>query len=477
MTDHGPTSPIERALNAYARAFQRWLPSPFAIAVVLTFMAAGLALSSATPSAVVGAWTTGLWNPGLLRFGFQAMFMLVLGHVLALAPPVLWGLNRAVCWVTLTPRFAPAKVALLSMVLGWLNWGLGLVAGAILVRGVLDEMQKPQASAGLRSLSQGMLGAAGYTGLLVWHGGLSGSAPLKVAEAGHLASLVPQAAWAPLLPETISLTETVFAPWSLMVTGVVVAAVVALFAWLGGRVKGGLLEVEVTGSTQEGHQEEATVQPAETLGGVAEAMDTTPWIALGLGAVTLGGACWWALQSPGGMALSFVTPDWINMLLLALALFAHGQVRGFLAALDKAIGGASGILVQFPLYFGIMGIVTGTGLGPTLAGALVDATSAAWLPETLFVSAGVLNVFVPSGGGQWAVQGPLVLEACHALGVSWERGIMAMAFGDELTNMLQPFWALPLLGITGLSARDILPYTLLVMVTAGTVMLLGMSFW
>ena len=235
--------------------------------------------------------------------------------------------------------------------------------------------------------------------------------------------------------------------------------------------------MEVTGSPQEGHHEKTTAQPTETLGGVAEAMDTTPWIALSLGVVTLGGACWWALQSPGGMALSFVTPDWINMLLLALALLAHGQVRGFLAALDKAMGGASGILVQFPLYFGIMGIVTGTGLGQTLAGALVDATSAAWLPETLFVSAGVLNVFVPSGGGQWAVQGPLVLEACHALGVSWERGIMAMAFGDELTNMLQPFWALPLLGITGLSARDILPYTLLVMVTAAAVMLLGMSFW
>ena len=477
MTDHGPTSPIERALNAYARAFQRWLPSPFAIAVVLTFVAAGLALPSAAPHEVVEAWTAGLWNPGLLRFGFQAMFMLVLGHVLALAPPVLRGLSKAVRWVTLTPRFAPAKVALLSMMLGWLNWGLGLVAGAILVRGVLDEMQKPHASVGLRSLSPGMLGASGYTGLLVWHGGLSGSAPLKVAEAGHLASLVPQAPWAPLLPETISLSETVFAPWSLTVTVAVVAAVISLFSWLGGRVKGRPEEAEGMSTAQEGHQEESTAQPTESLGGVAEAMDTTPWIACGLGLITLGGAWWWARQSSDGLALSFVTPDWINMLLLALALLAHGQVRGFLEALDKAIAGASGILVQFPLYFGIMGIVTGTGLGATLAGALVDATSAAWLPETLFVSAGVLNVFVPSGGGQWAVQGPLVLEACHALGVSWERGIMAMAFGDELTNMLQPFWALPLLGITGLSARDILPYTLLVMVTAAAVMLLGMSFW
>ena len=477
MTDHGPFSPIERALNAYARAFQRWLPSPFAIAVVLTFVAAGLALLSATPSDVVEAWTTGLWNPGLLRFGFQAMFMLVLGHVLALAPPVLRGLNKAVRWVTLTPRFAPAKVALLSMVLGWLNWGLGLVAGAILVRGVLDDMKKSHASAGLRSLSKGMLGAAGYTGLLVWHGGLSGSAPLKVAEPGHLASLVPQAPWAPTLPETLPLTATVFAPWSLMVTAAVMAVVVALFAWLGSRVHGRPDAGVLTSTPEDENPARRPIESSQTLGGAAEAMDTSPWVACGLGVVTLGGAWWWANQSPGGMALSFVTPDWINMLLLALALLAHGQVRGFLAALDKAIGGASGILIQFPLYFGIMGIVTGTGLGQTLAGALVDATSAVWLPETLFVSAGVLNVFVPSGGGQWAVQGPLVLEACHALGVSWEHGIMAMAFGDELTNMLQPFWALPLLGITGLSARDILPYTLLVMVTAAMVMLVGMSFW
>ena len=111
-----------------------------------------------------------------------------------------------------------------------------------------------------------------------------------------------------------------------------------------------------------------------------------------------------------------------------------------------------------------------------MAEALVGATSASWLPEALFVSSGVLNVFVPSGGGQWAVQGPLVLEACHALGVPFERGIMAMAFGDELTNMLQPFWALPLLGITGLSARDILPYTLLVMAVSGAVMLGFLAF-
>ena len=133
--------------------------------------------------------------------------------------------------------------------------------------------------------------------------------------------------------------------------------------------------------------------------------------------------------------------------------------------------------MQFPIYFGIMGMVTGTELGTWLADGLVGATSRAWLPVALFTSSGVLNVFVPSGGGQWAVQGPLVLESCQALGLDLPRGIMAMAYGDQLTNMLQPFWALPLLGITGLKARDILPYTLLLMVVAGTVMLTGMLMW
>lgn len=165
------------------------------------------------------------------------------------------------------------------------------------------------------------------------------------------------------------------------------------------------------------------------------------------------------------------------MVLLGGALVAHRSMNDFLSALDEAIRGASGILVQFPLYFGIMGMVTGTGLGAWIADGLVGVTSRAWLPVALFSSSGILNIFVPSGGGQWAVQGPLVLEACHALGLDYAKGIMAMAYGDQLTNMLQPFWALPLLGITGLKARDILPYTLLIMVFTGAVMACGMAFW
>ena len=155
-------------------------------------------------------------------------------------------------------------------------------------------------------------------------------------------------------------------------------------------------------------------------------------------------------------------------------MLAHGSVSNMLNALEEAIGGASGILLQFPIYFGIMGIVTGTGLADVLSGALVSATTSGTLPLAIFGSSGLLNIFVPSGGGQWAVQGPLVIESCHAMGISLEKGIMAMAYGDQWTNMLQPFWALPLLGITGLKARDILPYTLAALLVSGLVFVVSL---
>ena len=445
---------LNKWLNAYAAGFQRWMPSPFAIAVLLTALSGLLACSVAVPRDVALAWVEGLWNPGLIRFGFQAMFMLVMGHVLALAPLVLSLLDRAVNWILRTPYLAAAKLALLSMGLGWLNWGLGLVGGAILVRGVLKRCSSRD------GLHPGVLGAAGYTGLLVWHGGLSGSAPLKVAEEGHLAELAPNLVG---LPDSIGLLDTVFSTWSVLVTVGVVVSVLLVFVWLGKRKDLAPVAVPDDGA------EVVDVELADT-----GFLDRSRWPAGLLGVACLGGALLWALSEDGWSALGFITPDWINTALLGAALLAHGSINSMVKALKEAIQGASGILVQFPLYFGIMGLVTGTGLGTWMAGALVGATSPEGLPFALFLSSGVLNVFVPSGGGQWAVQGPLVLEACQTLNVPLHRGVMAMAFGDELTNMLQPFWALPLLGITGLKARDILPYTLLIMVVAGTVMTVGM---
>ena len=169
-------------LNSYSRAFQRLLPSPMAIALTLTVVAFISALFVSEPVEVVKAWSDGLWNPGLMRFGFQAMFMLVLGHVLALSKPVRSALDGIANIAIKKPENAAVYVAVVAMLLGWVNWGLGLVAGAIIAKVVIDK----------KVAHAGVVGAAGYMGLLVWHSGLSGSAPLKVAEPGHLAELFPK---------------------------------------------------------------------------------------------------------------------------------------------------------------------------------------------------------------------------------------------------------------------------------------------
>ena len=467
---------VDRFLNGYARAFQRWMPTPLSIAVMLTGLAALLALREAAAVDVMGAWAQGMWSPGLIRFGFQAMFMLVLGHVLALAPPVTSVLNRCVHWIIRTPHWVACKVALLSMGLGWLNWGIGLVGGAILVRGVMDAYSARGTS---RPVHWGVVGAAGYSGMLVWHGGLSGSAPLKAAEAGHLRDLVGQAPWASVLPDSIGLRETVFSSWSLALTCAVALTTTMLFAWLGRTIAPheAHFPKQADPARPPSNAEASADHAAPSALSFADRLDRGRWLGFLTGAACLAGAGWWATSDAPWQELKFITPDWINMVLLGGALVAHRSMNDFLSALDEAIRGASGILVQFPLYFGIMGMVTGTGLGAWIADGLVGVTSRAWLPVALFSSSGILNIFVPSGGGQWAVQGPLVLEACHALGLDYAKGIMAMAYGDQLTNMLQPFWALPLLGITGLKARDILPYTLLIMVFTGAVMACGMAFW
>ncbi|MGB0423888.1 MAG: TIGR00366 family protein, partial [Flavobacteriales bacterium] len=178
-----------------------------------------------------------------------------------------------------------------------------------------------------------------------------------------------------------------------------------------------------------------------------------------------------AVKNKNAAALGFITPNWINAFLFGLALIFHGKIANFLSSVKTAIGGASGILIQFPLYFGIAALMSSGGLIDAFSSLLSDA-SASQFSILTFLSAGFVNVFVPSGGGQWVVQGPIIVEGCTQLGIPLSKGILALAYGDQLTNMLQPFWALPLLGITGLKVKNIIPYTLTLMLL-GTIIFLG----
>ncbi|MCB0483225.1 MAG: TIGR00366 family protein, partial [Flavobacteriales bacterium] len=142
------------------------------------------------------------------------------------------------------------------------------------------------------------------------------------------------------------------------------------------------------------------------------------------------------------------------------ALLAHRHFEAFVGAIAQAIGGISGILIQFPLYFGIMGMLKGSGLIVLMSQAMGAWASDQTFAMITFFSSAFVNILVPSGGGQWAIQGPILVEAAMTQGLPLNKILLAFAYGDQLTNMLQPFWALPLLGITGLKAREILPWCL-----------------
>ena len=206
----------------------------------------------------------------------------------------------------------------------------------------------------------------------------------------------------------------------------------------------------------------------------AEKIDNSKIMAYVFGGIILVFAFYKAFILPNEISLAIITPNYINFVLLGLAIMMHSSFYNFLKGVDKAISGASGILIQFPLYFGIMGIMNHSGMVQIMSDFFVSISNSTTFPILTFISAGIVNVFVPSGGGQWAVQGPIIIDAATQLGVSMPKSVMALAYGDQITNMLQPFWALPLLGITGLKAKEILPYTLILLFVGAIIFISGL---
>jgi short-chain fatty acids transporter len=166
----------------------------------------------------------------------------------------------------------------------------------------------------------------------------------------------------------------------------------------------------------------------------------------------------------------------VNFSFLSLGIILHGRPIQFLTSLQEAAKGASGIIIQFPFYAGIMGIMGNSGLVEVIAGWFIAISTSVTYPFWAMTSAAVVNFALPAGGGQWAVQGPIIIEATDQLGLPTSIGVMAVAMGDQLTNMIQPFWALPLLGITGLRAGKVLGYTAAVMIVAFVVAAVCITF-
>ncbi|WP_431125191.1 short-chain fatty acid transporter [Flagellimonas flava] len=450
------------------RMFRRYLPSPFTIAILLTMLTMVLAFcftenrsEGSHIVAILSYWEDGVWNNGLLVFAYQMMLILVLGHVLVLSKPMERLILRITKLVTSTSN-AAVLVALPTMLVAFFNWGLGLIFGAILARKVGEFAQ-----ANNIPINYPLVGAAGYGGLMIWHGGISGSAPIKVSEAGHLRELMQNVSDNALfdqLPELISTSSTVFNPWNLALFVLVVTAITLTVYYLGKKAKPTVMNLK--------EYKFQSIQK-ENLEG-AEKLDYSRIAASIFGILIL---LTFLIQYFPALRKLNITPNMLNFFMLGLAIILHGSFKSFLNAIEEAIGDTTGILIQFPLYFGIMGIMANSGMINGISDFFVSISTETTLPIFTFLSAGLVNIFVPSGGGQWAVQGPLVLESALQLGVPLPKAIMALAYGDQVTNMLQPFWALPLLGITKLKAKEILPYTLIFMFVGSLIYIAGLLIW
>lgn len=447
---------ISRLGAAITRMFRHLVPEPFVIAVLLTAVTVGLALALTTSTllGVVDAWAgaNGLW--GLLRFAMQMCLILVTGHAVASSPPV----SRMLTRLARLPRTGPqaaALVASVACIMAVVNWGLGLIAGAIIARRVGSAMD----AKGVRA-HYPLLAAAGYLGLMVWHGGLSGSAPLTMTKAAGLADIF--GADPPMGP--IGLGQTLFSPLNLVVTGGLLLLAPLMTFLLHPR---GDQPIETAATF--GVREEPPAEPARDpeKGRLLRLLEDTPLVTLVL--VILIGLWAWRYYVPveGPSGALELTLDSVNLTMLLIGLILHRTPGSYLRAVEGAAPGCAGIILQFPLYAGIMGIMSATGLTALFARGLADLGGPGLLPLFTFVSACVVNLFVPSGGGQWAVQGPIAMQSGLAAGAAPGTMVMAVAYGDQLTNMLQPFWALPLLAITGVKARDLVGYTAVVMVIAG----------
>ena len=455
----------------FANTYKKLLPTPFTIAILLTLFTFLLALFFTKPADtstgayiadIAGYWEKGLWNDGKggLYFAFQMMLMLVLGHIIALSKPISFIIDKLLSPCTNTANTA-FIVTFSTILVSLFNWGLGLIFGAILARKVGEKFYKEG-----KALNYPLIGAAAYVGLMVWHGGISGSAPIKAAEEGNLIDLVKNMEGINIsaLPNKVALNETIFSAMNITVILLLLVLVPLLMFWVGKRK---FTFTNLPKPIAETHTKEAQKEGAERL-------DHSKIFSLIIGLLILIYAFYKAVILPEYFSLDFLTPNFINLTLLGAALLLHTNIAKFLNAANNAISGATGILLQFPLYFGILGIMVGSGLIGQISDAFVAISTETTFPVYSFFSAGLVNVFVPSGGGQWAVQGPIIIASAQELGVSYPKAIMALAYGDQLTNMIQPFWALPLLGITGLKAKDILPYTLLLFLAGAVVFLTGL---
>ena len=447
---------FKKVTNVFVSLVQKYLPDAFLFAIFLTIitLVLGVVVTGQGLLTMIGHWGDGVWK--LLAFSMQMALVLVTGHTLASSKPFKAGLTT-LAKVANTPTQAILAVSFVSAIACWINWGFGLVIGALYAR----ELAKR-----VKDVDYRLLIASAYSGFLVWHGGISASIPLTLATDAAVNATQTAGAVTEIIPTTL----TIFSTQNLILSAILIFTLPLLNRAMHPEKR---LTVSIDPKLLVEIEEDPALNKNDT---PADKVENSMIVNLIIFAISMTYIVMHFINKGFDLNLNIV-----NLIFLTFGILFHKTPRRFIRAFGEAAKGAGPILLQFPFYAGIMGMMTGEMVpGMSLAGQIsnwfVSIATVKTFPLFTFLSAGIVNFFVPSGGGQWAVQAPIMMPAGLELGVPAAKTAIAIAWGDAWTNMIQPFWALPALGIAGLGARDIMGFCVMDLIYSGIVISLVLFF-
>jgi short-chain fatty acids transporter len=443
----------ERLALGFTTFAERWLPDAFVFALAATVIVfvAGLAIGAA-PLELVRAWGTGF--PDLLTFTMQMALVIVTGYVVASSRPV----YRAICaiaakiakWSTASPRLPVALVTAFALATSWVNWGFSLIFSAVLAREVARRK---------RGVDYRALAAASLLGLgSIWAQGLSGSAALQMATPGALPEAVRQvvAHDGAIAGGLIDFSHTIFLWQSLASVAIEIVVVVGIM-WLCAPTAGAR-DAEALGIDLGPPLDLAAVEPPPRTRSErpAEWIERSPiliWLVAAIGIAYL------ATQV---RSVTQLTVNTINLAMLLVGMLLHGTPARLMRAVRDATPATWGVILQFPFYAAIAGMIATTRLNERIAHLFVTVASKQTLPALMSAYSAALGVFVPSGGSKWVIEAPYLVKAAHELGVHVGWVVACYDLGEAVANLVQPFWMLPVVALLGLKARDVMGFTFLV---------------
>lgn len=423
---------LRRISQTFNFAVENYLPNAFIFAILLTLLTLvmGITIGEKSIFDMIEFWYGGFWN--FLSFTTQMVLILITGYALVQAPIV----NKWIVTTAKIPKTQKSAIILTILVAaigGYFSWGLGFILGTLFA----IEVAKNVKTADYR-----LLIAGSYTGTIaILPASLTITAPLLVNTPGH--SLEEKIGLIPL-------SETIFSPTLLITAFVGLAAV--LFAYV--KMMPGPDQVVPFNGTLNHNEYAPTIE-----------MDYNPKIAqklehsriLNYLLVSMGVIWIFMYFFKNGFNLEL---NILNFIFLVLGLALHGSPTSYIKAITDAMPSAGGIALQFPFYAGIMGMMVGSGLVTFIAQVFVSISNEVTFPFLSFLSAAIINIFIPSAGGQWQIQGPIMVEAVQALNLPISIAVNTVTIGDLVTNLLQPFFVLPALGLSGLGLKDIWGYCL-----------------